>query len=381
MEKQLNQEALNARCEAQGLNQSAIAKQTGLTRAAVSKWFNGQSFPRPAELLKLGRLLGMRHGELVQQVSAVEAPLVAFRKRKGCKTTARHMARAQDMGHLLRPLVHYLNFDPFVGPPSLKHPSTDYRYLQELVAKLRREIDVAIDAPIDFSTLIALFESYQAVIVPTLWGKQSQHENALHIHLPESQTTWIYLNLDVEVHDFKFWMVHELGHVLTIDLLKKGQLDDAEDFSDGFAGAFLFPEPMAKQAYKAYKRQRSARGRLEVLTEWAELHTISPLSVYKETQKYAEAHNLTFSEIDDTTLHITVTQFNKGFYSLAENLFDDAAPSADQFIRVAQEKFGTEFFKAFATYVREKQPSPNNIASILCVNPMDARAYYDALTQ
>jgi hypothetical protein len=50
-------------------------------------------------------------------------------------------------------------------------------------------------------------------------------------------------------------------------------------------------------------------------------------------------------------------------------------------MRVAQEKFGTGFFKAFASYVREKRPSPSGIASILSVNPMDARAYFDALVQ
>lgn len=381
MEKQLNQEALNARCEERGLNQSAIAKQLELSRTAVSKWFKGQSFPRPAELLKLGKLLGLRHKELVVSPSAAPEPLVAFRKRKGCKTTEQHLERAKNMGHWLRPIVPYLDFDPFIGPPSLKNPSRDYRYLQDLVAKLRREIDVAEDAPVDFSKLIEIFHKYQAVIVPVLWGKQSQHENALHIHLPDSKTTWIYLNLDVELHDFKFWMVHELGHVLTLDLLEADEIEKAEDFSDAFAGAFLFPEAVAKRVYEAYKRLRSDHSRLCVLSESAEEHIISPLSVYKETQKHAEARNLPFAEIESAVLHGAATQFNKRFKSLAEHFFDDEHPSADQFIRVAQEKFGTEFFKAFATYVREKQPSPNNIASILCLNPMDARAYYDALTQ
>lgn len=381
MEKQLNHQALNTRCEEKGLNQAAIAKQLDLSRTAVSKWFSGKSFPRPAELLKLGRLLGLRHSDLVEETGLVEEPLVAFRKRQGCKTTDRHIRRAQDMGHLLRPIVPYLDFDAFVGPPSLKNPSTDYRYLQELVAKLRREIDVGEDAPVEFSKLIEIFENYQAVIVPTLWGKKSKHENALHIHLPDSQTTWIYLNLDVEVHDFKFWMVHELGHVLTIDLLEAGRIEEAEDFSDAFAGAFVFPEPAAKEAFQAYRRLRSDRRRLDLLCEWAEAHTISPVSVYKEMEHYAKAHGLSFHQIDGPRVYQTATQFNQQFNSLAEQFFDGEQPSANQFIRVAQEKFGTEFFKAFSEYLRDKQPSSSNIASILCVNPMDARAYHDALSQ
>lgn len=380
MEKQLNKEALNARCEERGLSQSAIAKHMGLTRAAVSKWFNGQSFPRPAELLKLGQLLGLGPKELVLRSDAVPEPLVAFRKRKGFKTTDRHVARAKDMGHWLRPMVPYLNFDPFIGPPSLKNPSTEYRYLQNLVAKLRREIDVAEDAPIEFSKLIEIFHQYQAVIVPVLWGKKSQHENALHIHLPDSKTTWIYLNLDVEIHDFKFWMVHELGHVLTLDLLESGQMEKAEDFADAFAGAFLFPETLAREAFSKYRQMKSDRSRMGVILQHAEKHTISPFSVYKEIESYASAHKLSFAEIDSNLLHQAISQFNKKFASLAEHFFDGEHPSADHFMRVTEQQFGTEFFKAFAAYVAEKQPSASVIGSILEVNPMDARAYHDALT-
>lgn len=240
---------------------------------------------------------------------------------------------------------------------------------------------MAIDAPIKFSKLIEIFEQYQAVIVPTLWGKKSQHENALHIHLPDSKTTWIYLNLDVEVHDFKFWMVHELGHVLTIDLLEADRIEEAEDFADAFAGAFLFPEPLAREAYQSYCRSRSDKSRLALIMEQAKQHTISPFSVYKEMEAYADANSLPFEAIDAKALNQTITKFNKSYASLAENFFDGEHPSADHFMRIAQEQFGTEFFKAIAGYVRDKDPSPGVIGSILSVNPMDARAYHDALTQ
>ncbi|MCC5805375.1 MAG: ImmA/IrrE family metallo-endopeptidase [Opitutales bacterium] len=283
------------------------------------------------------------------------------------------------MGNLLRPLVPYLDFDPFVGPPSLKNPSTEYRYLRDLVAKLRREIDVAEDAPVEFEKLIGFFHRYQAVIIPTLWGRKAKHENALHLHLPDSRTTWIYLNLDVELHDFKFWMVHELAHVLTVDLIREDRIEEAENFADAFAGAFLFPEAVAEKAVGEYRRRRTDAGRLELLCDWAERHTISPNTVYRQVQNYAHAHGEAFAEIEEKTLHAAFTRFNQRFPSLAEALFDGEEPSADQFMRVAQEEFGTGFFKALARYVREKRPSPGGIASILSVNPMDARAYFDAL--
>lgn len=380
MEKHLNQASIEAKCAELGLTQTSIAEKLGLTRAAVSKWFTGKSFPRPPELLKLGRLLGLRHNELVETTMSVQEPLVAFRKRAGCKTTEAHVARAKDMGQLLRPLVGYLDFDPFLGPPSLKNPKTEYRYLQDLIAKLRREMDVADTAPIGFEQLINQFHDYQAVIIPALWGKKSKHENALHVHLPDSKTTWIYLNLDVEIHDFKFWMAHELGHVMTIDLLEEQLINEAEDFADSFAGALLFPEGAASESYLHYRRLRTEDSRIKHLLTKAEEFTISPLRVYLELRAYAKAHQLPFVEIDDRRLHKEIALFNKERPTLSEALFEGTQPTADQFIRVAQERFGTDFFKAFAQYVREFKPSSSTVSGILGIGALDARAYYDALS-
>ena len=78
-----------------------------------------------------------------------------------------------------------------------------------------------------------------------LWGTKKTHENAIHIYLPDSQTTWVYLNLETNVHDFKFWMAHELGHCLSPSLSG----NEAEDFADGFAGLLLFPKVLAESAY------------------------------------------------------------------------------------------------------------------------------------
>lgn len=381
MEKTLNQDAIQQKCDEFGLSQSSIASQLGVTRAAVSKWFKDQSFPRPAELMKLGRLLNLKHNELTSASLMVKEPLVAFRKRGTGVTTKKHIERAKDMGYLLRPLVEYLDFDPFLGPASLKNPSTNYRYMQELVAKIRRDLNVSEDAPIEFEDLIGMFHDYQAVIIPTLWGEKSKHENALHIHLPDSKTTWIYLNLDVQIHDFKFWMAHELGHVLTIDLLENNKLEKAENFADTFAGTLLFPEGAAEKAYDSYSNRRSESGRLNALCEYAKKYAISPYSVYLEIEKYAKEHDKTFTEVPPYSLHQRRTQFSKGYKLLSAAFFDDKTPSADHFMRVAQESFGTNIYKALGSYIKEKGPSSSLVASLLSVSPMDGRAYCEALAQ
>lgn len=380
MERKLNTPTIQEAADSKGLNQTAIASALGVTRASVSKWFTGKSFPRPAELLKLGRLLSLGHKDLVERITPREEPLVAFRKRGSCKTTDEHVERARDMGRFLKPLLPYLDVDRFIGPPSLKSPSCEYRYVQDLAARIRRDVNIAENSAFEFTNLIQLFHDHQAVIVPTLWGRKTRHENAIHIHLPESQTTWIYLNLDVEVHDFKFWMAHELGHVLTIDLLRENKIDEAEDFADAFAGALLFPEPLAKAAYAEYKLARTEPAKLKVLGKWAEEHTISPFSVYKEIGKFAKAAGLPFSSIEDGVLHASIASFNKRYATLGESFFDGKLPTADHFMRIVQDAFGTKVYSALSQYVREKEPGAGAIATILGVNRMDARGYLEAFS-
>jgi transcriptional regulator with XRE-family HTH domain len=380
MEKKLNTPIVQKAAVTKGLSQATIAAALDVTRAAVSKWFTGKSFPRPAELLKLGRLLGLKHADLVASTNLANEPLVAFRKRGSCLTTDAHIENAKDMGRFLKPLVSYLDVDPFIGPPSLKNPSCEYRYVQELAARIRRELDIAEKASFEFTDLIGLFDQYQSVIIPTLWGKKTRHENAIHIHLPESQTTWIYLNLDVEIHDFKFWMAHELGHVLTIDLLRENRIEEAEKFSEAFGGALLFPELLAKAAFTEYKRSRGEQGKLKVLLEWARKHTISPNSVYKEIEKYADVTGENFSRIENSVFHAAIANFHKEFPTLSERLFDGKKPTADHFMRVTQSAFGTKAYSALSQYVREKEPSAGTIAAILGVNRMDASAYLEAFS-
>jgi Zn-dependent peptidase ImmA (M78 family) len=250
-----------------------------------------------------------------------------------------------------------------------------------LAARIRRDLDIAENAAFEFGALIALFEKHQAVIVPTLWGPKTKHENAIHIHLPDSQTTWIYLNLDVEIRDFKFWMAHELGHVLTVDLLREEKIELAEDFADAFAGALLFPESVAKFAYAEYKKARSVQGQLRVLFTWAEQHMISPNSVYKEIEKFAAHHREPFTKIPASTLHSAIAQKHKHEELVSTRLFDGKLPTADHFMRVVQDAFRTQAYSALSRYVREKKPSAGTVATILGINRMDASAYLEAFAQ
>jgi transcriptional regulator with XRE-family HTH domain/Zn-dependent peptidase ImmA (M78 family) len=383
MDRSLNRPAISQAMQAQGLSQSSIAEALGVTRAAVSKWMTGQSFPRPAELLKLGKLFNLGYAQLVEAAPASpNEPLVAFRRRAGTKTTPEHVAHARQMGRLLNPVVKHLSFDRFLSPSRLKNPSLDYDYVQALVVELRKELGLDAVRPIDFPALIGKFSDFQTVIVPVMWGKKDRHENALHVFLPESKTTWVYLNLDSHIHDFKFWMAHELGHVLAVDLLTEGKNDEAEDFSDAFAGALLFSEAAAEKVYVEYSTARLAGMRMEILVRAATSFVISPNSVYKEIQKFAKARcaNTPFASVPDKVLHPTIARFNKRYPCVSETLFGAEKPTAERFVNVCAETFETPVFAALASYLQEQPQSDMLVSRILDVPLTDAKELRRVLT-
>lgn len=211
-----------------GLNQAAIAGKLGVTRESVSQWMQGKKFPRPAMLLKLSNLLQLSYNELVLKTAAEDEPVVAFRKKGNHRITPEYFEEAKDKGFLLEQLIPYLPYDYLSAPPVLIAPELKYEYIQAAAASIRKAIKKEIHDKIDFQDLIDFFNQHHSVIIPVFWGNKNNHENALHIYLPKSRTTWIYLNLDSKIHDFKFWMAHELGHVKAPGLKN----EEAEDFAD-----------------------------------------------------------------------------------------------------------------------------------------------------
>jgi len=375
MEKRLNLDQLSRAMDNTGLNQSALARQLSVSRESVSKWLRGESFPRPDKLLHLGKLLGLGFSDLVVKEDA-DAPIVSFRKMKGTKTRDRHIENAQTMGRLLQHLVPYLPFDVLAMPPVLKKPRCEYMYLQQVTRQIRQEIHVNPTEMIDFDHLIRHFGKLQTVVIPVLWGNRQRHENATHIFLPASQTTWVYLNLDVNVHDFKFWMAHELGHCMAPNL--RGE--PAEDFADLFAGTLLFPHELASVAYKSLNRLRSEKKKLEAIIELAKKHTISPLTVYKQVNFYARSYNKKSLELEPK-IHSWITRFNESYLNVSDSLFDgDMPPDPENYIRIVSETFETPFFNMLGQYLREQHKGPGFVQTVMDVPLLDARSLHDALT-
>jgi len=372
MTNKLNVEKLSSQAEALGHNQSSLAKALGVSRETVSQWFKQEKYPRPDKLLKLARLLELSFSELVIKLPAPNEPVVAFRKKGAHKITPEYVEQARDMGRILETLVPYLPFDDLAQPATLRRPVNEYGYVHKAARRVREEIGVHEAGEIHFEKLIDFFGRLHAVLIPVLWEHKDKHENALHIHLPESLTTWIYLNLDCKLHDFKFWMSHELGHVLAPQL----QGDEGEDFAEAFAGALLVPKELAEKEYTRLSRLPVVGAQVNRIKEIAERLVISPVTVYMEINKFAEWSNQPALAFD---IHGANANFNKTFKPVSEILFGTKEPSASRYVACAREYFNSPFFDILRTYLKTHRKSASFVQSILNIPFLDAQNVYEEL--
>lgn len=374
MEKTLATTHITRAMEAAGLSQATLAERLGVSREAVSKWLKKDSFPKPDKLLRLATLLGLPFSELVEK-NDPNAPVVAFRKVKATKTTDAHYAHAQTMGQMLKHLVPYLPFDKLAMPPVLKNPVLEYDYLQEVAQKVRSEIGLEVNQKVDFEHLILHFKKLQAVLIPVLWGSKNRHENATHIFLPDSMTTWVYLNLDVNVLDFKFWMAHELGHCLAPEI--RG--NEGEDFADAFAGALLFPHELAKNSYEGISKLNSARLQISEINKVACDHVIAPYSVYCQVNAYAEHAGLESLDLVPD-IHRASTSINSGLPLVSKIIFEnDVEPEPARYIESVKETFNTPFFDILSQYLKDSGNGSGLVQTLMDVSALDARSIHAEL--
>jgi transcriptional regulator with XRE-family HTH domain len=372
MEKALNFNAIQSALTAQGMNQKQLAEAVGTSSQSVTNWLKGKDFPRPAALLKLATTLSLTFEQLVQ-VNDPGRPVVAYRKKANAKTTAVHLAKAESIGMLLKPLVAYL---PEIQAlrTLITSPSTDYDKLQIVVSQTRNRLGIGQQAVLGYENLIGEFKDCGAVLVPVLWGAKGNHENALHIRLPQEDVTFIFLNLDTRLEDFKFWMAHELAHVLTPDLSGSNA---GEDFADTFAGALLYPKACAESAYREAVRHTKSDSAIKVLMGQADAHMISLNTVYQQVRHYAASSDLIPLPIQETAIH-AVRNSRRGAL-VSQALFDPMPPSPQRYIAACENTFQTDFFHALKRMIVANGTGAAYIQQVLDTSLQDAVAFHEAL--
>ena len=374
MEKQLNIKMISDAMSELGFNQAGLSQKMGVSRTIVSSWLKGTKFPRPDKLLRLGHELNLPFQKLVLKSLSDKEPVIAFRKKGGTITKGIHLEKAKEIGQLLELLAPYIANDKYFQPPALKKPKQQYRYIHKVAARVRSELGISNDSPIEFSKIIDKINEFEAILVPVFHGNKDNHENALHIFLPSSKTTWIYLNLDAKIHDFKFYMAHELGHVLSPSL--RG--NEAEDFADAFAQAFLFSEDLAKVTYYELKRLKKTRTKIKKILELSEKLTISPITIYKSVISYAVEYGED-TIILDPDIYAVSQNFNKQYDNVSETISNNETLSAKQYIDVTNRIFKSQFFDILRLYLSENEKSAGFVQSILDTSFLDAREIHAKL--
>jgi len=347
-----------------------------LCKKFFTNWLKGVDFPRPAALLKLATTLSLGFDQLVL-VDTASQPVVAFRKKGNAKTTQEHVQRAMTLGALLKPLVSYLP-----ARQSLRTQISDtaqtYERLQATVVAVRSKLGIGPAAVLSYGHLIAQFAENDAVIVPVMWGAKQNHENALHIFLPAEKVTFIYLNLDTHLEDFKFWMAHELAHVYTPELAGK---PEGEDFADALAGALLFPKEAARQVYALAVASATASAEMAVLHAAAQAHQISLYSVFTQVSNYAQAADLPALKNPSTSVHAMRNSLSVRGELVSAALFAPMPPPAHTYMALAQGMFQSPFFPALRAMLRDRQTGVGYVQQVLDLTLPDAQALYEELVR
>ena len=226
-----------------------------------------------------------------------------------------------------------------------------------------------------YNELINIFKELKAILIPVLWGKKDKHENAIHIQSLATMTTWIYINLDTNIFDFKFWMVHELGHVLSPDLDE----EKAEDFADQFAGAFLFPDDAVDECCQSLKGKKDRNLIINCIYEMAKQYMISPYTVYKQVFAYAENKGIELSAIEIGPLN---TNFYKSYpETISENLFKKSDNiSSKEYLSAVNKHFKTPFFKILSSYLKKNKKEEGFVRRLLGLSISDSRGLYEELS-
>lgn len=373
MQNTLHIESLRAALVQRGWTQKDLADQLGVSAQSVTNWLKGKDFPRPDKLLKLATTLQLSFSQLVEPPK--DQPVVAFRKRAGTKTTDEHILKAIGIGGLLKPLVDFLPKLPTLRT-KISSPSMSYSRLQSDASEVRSKLGLGERSVLGYEALIAEFKSCGAVLVPVLWGQKQQHKNALHILLPSSDVTFVFVNLDTKLEDFKFWMTHELAHVYTPELAGS---EEGEDFADAFAGALLFPEACARLAYSEATEASNPAGEVNVLQKHARHHQISLNTVFQQAKGYAMENNLSSLRVAEKTIHAVRNGSTSQLVSTS--LFDPAPPKPAQYIAAASNVFQSEFFMALKRMIREHGTGPSYVQQIMDVSLSDASALYGELAR
>ncbi len=368
--KSLNFDQIQTRMSELGLNQASLSDKLTVSRESVSKWFKKESFPRPAYLLSLAKTLGLTFSEITVADSSPVGSF-AYRTNLNHGVDSKRVEIAEEILASLESLKPYLEEQPLFGVAPLTQPVIEYGYIQRAANNLRESLGFGVRGAVEEQALILFFRNHGTIFVPVLWGENG--DNALHICLADGETHFIYINLEKKLSDFKFWLVHELSHIITPRMNDK----DADTFADLFASAFLYPDSCAKKLYARTLPKEDIGYKINCIIEEASAFAISPVTVYKQLNAYASANNKPILQFD---MYGAAQNYTKTVKLVSEVLFEEDQPAVEKYIAISKHVFGDTFWNALFKLIGKERKAPSFLQRLLNIPAADAKGVWYSLT-
>jgi transcriptional regulator with XRE-family HTH domain len=367
--KTLNTVAISSKMEKLGMNQAFIAEKLSVSRETVSNWLKNETMPRPPALLALSKLLKLSFDEIVS-TDKTSIGSFAYRTNRNTKVTSEKVTIADEMMHALTMMSSFFHFSSAFSVPPLTNPVLDYSYIQQIVTSIRSSMSASNETRITEKQIFNYYKQFATVFVPVLWGKNG--DDGLHISLTECPIHFIYLNLQKNNADFKFWILHELAHILTPSIAS----DIKEKFADEFAGAFLYPDSVAKEFYRTLFEYKDTGIVINKIIAEASSWNISPITVFRQLQAYAVQNGLpqlTFN------IYPACQNYIKTVKLVSDILFNEESPSVDKYIDQTKICYKTQIWDALTKYLKESHKSASFVQKLLNISYSDAKGVYDYL--
>jgi Zn-dependent peptidase ImmA (M78 family)/transcriptional regulator with XRE-family HTH domain len=232
----LDRSRLQAGRELRGLSQTALARDAGITAAAISQFENGHSRPTPSTLLKLSHALDLPLGYFARRPGAGAAPEPAAFFRSLRSTSAAERRRATALVGLVHELVQAVEQHVALPPADApEYRGLDDDEIEDAAADAREHLGLDPHAPVP--DVIRALERHG--VVTARFHVDGHHMDAFSVDYPDRPV--VVLGADKGHRDrSRFDAAHELAH-LVLHGPEQAGTKEAEAQAHRFAAAFLMP--------------------------------------------------------------------------------------------------------------------------------------------
>jgi Zn-dependent peptidase ImmA (M78 family)/transcriptional regulator with XRE-family HTH domain len=232
----LDRNRLQAGRELRAKSQTALARDAGVSAAAISQFENGHARPAPATLIKIAAALALPLAYFARRPGTPEAPPEPF-FRSLRSTTAGERRRATALVGLVHELVLALEDHVDLPPVDMpeKTPAADDNVVDRAAARAREHMGLGHDGPVP-SVVLAL---ERHGVVTARFKVDADEMDAFSVEYSDRPV--VVLGSDKGVRDrSRFDAAHELAH-LCLHGPDDAGTKSAESQAHRFAAAFLMP--------------------------------------------------------------------------------------------------------------------------------------------